>query len=125
MTAAYLWLNAALYAAFAAWCTLRWASTAQALGFGALDAGGRSEYLTVYGGLQLGLAIVFACTALRPELQRSGLLFALALYVPIVLFRAASAIGHWPLPRTTAAVAVLELVLLAAALALWFGTRRW
>ena len=124
MTVAYLWLNAVLYALSAAWCSLRWAATSRSLGYLALDAGGRSEYLTVYGGLQLGLALCFAWTALRPELHRTGLLLALALYLPIVLFRLSTVIGGWPVPRTTLAVAGLELVLLATAALLWLGGTR-
>lgn len=115
----YLWTNAVLYAVFAVWCAIRLDDTARAIGYQALSAGGRSEYLTVYGGLQLGLAIFFAWTALRPEMHRVGLLFALALYVPIVLFRAFGTWAHWPVGKATLAVAGLELLLLLAATLLW------
>ena len=119
MTAAYLWFNALLYAVFAAWCTVRPAETARALGYAALDRGGQSEYLVVYGGLQLGLGIAFAMFAWNPASHRIGLLFSLALYGGIVLFRAVTLWIYAPVPALTWVVAALELALLVAAGALW------
>lgn len=119
MTSIYLWINAVIYVAFAAWCTLSPTRTATGVGYASLTSSGMSEYLVVYGGLQLGLGLFFAWCA-RRGLERTGLIFALALYVPIVVYRAASVIRQWPVASTTLAVAALELSLLASALALWF-----
>jgi hypothetical protein len=119
MTTIYLWLNAALYALFALWCTLSPLRTAQNIGFLELSPGGSSEYLVVYGGMELGLAFFFAWCA-RNGLERTGLVFALALYLPIVAYRIVSVARHWPVGSTTLAVAGLEIALLLAAVALWF-----
>lgn len=121
MTAIYLWLNAALYVVFAAWCTLLSQRTAGGVGYAELTRGGMSEYLVVYGGLQLGLALFFAWCA-RSGLERTGLVFALALYVPIVAYRSATVAKNWPVGPTTLAVAVLEAILLASAVVLWLRT---
>lgn len=123
MTVAYLWFNVVLYAVFSAWCTLRPAETARAIGYAALEGGGRSEYLVVYGGLQLGLAIAYAIFAMNPRWHRLGLLFSLAIYGPIVLFRGATLWVHAPVPALTWSVAALELSMLVAAAALLL-TRR-
>ncbi|MGI8560059.1 MAG: DUF4345 family protein [Luteimonas sp.] len=120
MPAFYLWLNALVYAVFALWCALRLDSTAQNLGYTALSNSGRSEYFTVYGGLQWGLALVFAWLAFKPELHRTGLLVALALYAPIVLHRSISLLRFGPVEAMTKAIAGLEWVMLVAAAALWF-----
>jgi hypothetical protein len=120
MTAAYLWLNAAMYAVFGLWCALRLDSTAQNLGYTALSNSGRSEYFTVYGGLQWGLGLVFAWLAFKPELHRTGLLVALALYAPIVLHRSLSLLRFGPVEPMTRAIAGLEWAMLVAAAALWF-----
>jgi hypothetical protein len=122
MTALYLWINAILYAALAAWCTLMPKQTSQAIGFIELSASGRSEYAVIYGGLQFGFAFLFAWTALSGN-HRFGLVFALALYVPIVLFRLISLARLWPVSSVTVATAVLEVVLLAAAILLWVFVR--
>lgn len=116
----YLYLNAILYVVFAVWCTLLPARTAAALGYLTLSSGGRSEYLVVYGGLQLGLAFVFFQTARIASLQRVGLMIAIALYVPIVLYRIVSVARNWPVPTLTLETAGLEAALLIAALWLRF-----
>lgn len=120
MIPAYLYLNAILYAAFAAWCTLRAGATARSIGYLELNAGGESEYRVIYGGLQLGLALVFALLARRSELWEMGLVFSLAIYVPIVVFRLATVVSFWPVPRVTLTVAAMETVLLMVAVLLWF-----
>ncbi|CAN5658223.1 membrane protein [soil metagenome] len=120
MTPLYLWFNAVMYAVFALWCALRLDSTSQNLGYTALSNSGRSEYFTVYGGLQWGLALVFAWLAFKPELHRTGLLVALALYAPLVLHRSISLVRFGPVETLTRAVAGLEIAMLVIAAALWF-----
>lgn len=120
MAAAYLYVNAAMYVVFALWCALRLDSTAANLGYSVLSNSGRSEYFTVYGGLQWGLALVFATLAAKPELQRPGLLLSIALYAPIVLHRTISLLRFGPVETLTKATAGLEIVMLAVAVALWF-----
>ena len=101
MIAAYLWLNAALFLAFSAWCTLKPDSTAKALGYEALSRGGHSEYLVIYGGLQLGLAAAFALFAWHSTQRVTGLAFALCLYGGIVIYRAATLWAYGPVPALT------------------------
>lgn len=121
MVVGFLYLNALLFAAFAAWCTLAPQRTAAAIGLQGLTAAGQSEYLTIYGGLQLGLGLFFFYLARTGE-QRLGLLFALALYVPIVAFRLVTLVRLWPVGGTTLAVAGLEVALLLASAGLWFAS---
>jgi hypothetical protein len=117
--ALYLYLNAALYLVLAIWVTLIPWRTAASIGFESLSASGRSEYLVVYGGMELGFAVFFALTAWNAEHRRLGLLFALCLYAPIVLYRAFTVLRHGPVSATTLTVAALEVVLLAWGVALW------
>lgn len=124
MIAWYLYTNALLYAVFAAWCALKLDATSQNLGYAALTASGRTEYLAVYGGLQWGLALAFLLFATKPEWHRLGLLVSLALYAPIVLHRAIGLLRYGPVERMTYAVAALEIALLAAAVLLWFFAKR-
>lgn len=123
MIAIYLWANALLYAVFAALCTLKASATSQSMGYLSLDRGGRSEFLTVYGGMELGLALVFAWMAWRPVLNRTGLAIALLIYVPIVAFRLIGWVRLWPVQRTTLGTGLLEMALLVIGLGLWFSTR--
>ena len=118
MTAIYLWLNAALYLLFAAWCTLSWQGTSRKLGYLSLSRSGQSEYLVIYGGLQLGLALFFAWTAWRPAMREAGLAFALFLYGGIVLYRVITVAMWWPVSGLTRVVAGLEIALLVGAILL-------
>ena len=83
----YLGFQALLYLALAAWCTLAPDGTSKALGFGLTNGSARSEYITVYGGLELGMAVFFLLTALNPDWRRMGVLFALSTYGCLALFR--------------------------------------
>lgn len=117
MTSIYLYLNAALYLVFAAWCTVSMVTTSRNLGYETLTANGRSEYLVIYGGLQLGLAITFWMLASNSSLHRFGLLFSLAVYAPIVLYRWIT-IVMFKAGGMTLGIACLETVLLLAAVGL-------
>lgn len=122
MAKAYLYFNALLYVLLALWCTLFPAQTAAAVGFQVLSRSGQSEYLVIYGGLQLGMAFLFAYFPWTGQ-TRNGLVVALAFYVPIVLYRSVTLANLWPVEATTLLLAALEWALLIAGLVLWFGSR--
>ena len=122
MTAAYLYLNAVVYLALAAWCTFAPTRTAAAVGYASLTRSGQVEYLTIYGGLQMGLAFLFAWFAWTQQL-RTGLVVALAFYVPIVLYRSIGLLRWWPAETTTLLLAATEWVMLVAAVLLWWHGR--
>jgi hypothetical protein len=118
MVVAYLVVNALLYAVFAVASAIVPERIAAALGF-TLDAQGRVEFLTVYAGLELGLAVFYGWAAYADAAaQRSAMLFSLFLYAGLVLFRV-TGIVRYGMPGTTMlAVAGLELLLLLGAVAL-------
>ena len=122
MLNAYLYLNAFLYAFLAIWCTVFPAETSAAVGFQTLTRSGQSEYLVIYGGLQLGMAFLFAYFAWSRQ-PRNGLVVALAFYVPIVVYRAITLVAFWPVEPTTLLLAVLEWGMLIAAAVLWRHSR--
>lgn len=124
MTAVYLWANAVIYGVFAIMCMLRPIVTSRGVGFLNLSPGGMAEFITVYGGLELGLGIFFAWTAYRAERHRSGLMLALALYLPIVVFRWINVARQWPVAQVTLGTGMLETVLLLLAIALWITRPR-
>ena len=113
----YFWVNALLYCLFALWCTFQKEQTSLASGFTGINNSGWSEYLVVYGGLQLGLAAFFLYLALNSELNKAGLIFSLFLYLPIVVYRVVSIYKYWPVSPTTLAIAGMEIALL-----IWVST---
>jgi hypothetical protein len=120
MIAAYLYVNAALYAVFALWCTFQYQATSRNLGYLTLDNSGKSEYLVIYGGLQWALAASFLYLASAPELRALGLRFAFAVYLPIVAYRVLTLWRFSPVRKMTRWVAALEVLLLLAGLALFW-----
>ena len=125
MVIAYLAFNAVLYTVFAAWCALAPKQTSGFLGLTPANPAGESEYLAVYGGLQAGLAVFYACATFLPEHRKSALLMSLALYAGIVALRtiAGLRLGFGELGNARFAYG-LEIVLLIIALVLVLrGTR--
>lgn len=116
--ALYLYANAFIYVVFAIWMTLSPWRTAAAVGYEVLSRSGRSEFLVVYGGLQLGLAAFFAMMAASPQTQRVGVLFAVCLYAPIVAYRIITVVRFWPVGMTTLWTGALEVTLLVVAIVL-------
>ena len=119
MAAVYFLVNAVLYLSLAVLCTFRSEQTSRGSGFVVLDNSGRSEYLVIYGGLQLGLGLFYVLLARRSEYADLGVAFSLLLYLPIVLYR----LGTWLVYRPTSAVtrgtAGLEVLLLVWAFIIW------
>lgn len=111
MAAAYLWFNAALYLGLALWCTARPDATARSLGFGPLSADGRTEFLTIYGGLEFALAVGYACLAWQPLAWPAGLLFSAILYGSLVAWRLFAIWKHRPQSPTIRKLAIGEVVL--------------
>ncbi len=115
----YLAVNAVIYLVFAVWCVIQPAQTAAFVGLQPVGGAGRSEYFAVYGGLEFGLAVIFALAAWRPGLQTAGLLVAACTYVGIVLFRSAAFLTQsepggnaWYIFPLEVTMAVLGVILL-------------
>jgi hypothetical protein len=116
MTKAYLWINAAMYAVFAAACALNPDRLQRALGFFTLDNSGSSEFLAIYSGLEDGFALFYVAAARRLELERPAILFSICLYAGLAAFRVPSLLIYRPVRTFTYVTAAVEVALLAAAL---------
>jgi hypothetical protein len=117
----YFYLNAALYAVLAIWCTVSHLKTSHALGYVELNRSGQSEYLVVYGGRQLGLAAFYIYLAQYPAaVGRVGVFFSVMLYLPIVIYRLVTVVRFSPVSAITWGAGALELLLLLGALFLWW-----
>ena len=108
-----------MYVGLAVWCTVKPDQTAASIGFAFDKPGAKSEYITVYGGMEMGLAAFFLLTALTPAWREAGLLLGLCLYAGLVLWRAYTFFtisGITGFPRIAFA---LEGALFLIALFLW------
>lgn len=114
MAQIYLYLNSALYLALGIWGTLAPQRTAARLGYLAMSDRGRAEYLTTYGGLQVGLAILFFLLA-RSGDPTLGPRIAIGIYAPILPYRIVAGSMNLPaLGSTLGAVGVEALLLIGA-----------
>ncbi len=116
---AYLLVVALLYFALAIWCSTSPATTSENVSLSLKGGTGKSEFLTVYGGLEFGIALVLAAACLRDATVNYGLLACILLHGSLVLFRTISffmfddiggftvrlAIGEWLI--TVVGIAVL------------------
>jgi len=87
MAKAFLIFNGVLYVALALWCTILPNQTSQAIGLGLPNSSAKSEYIVVYGGLELAMGAFFLLCAFRPELLGAGLWYALLTYGCLMVFR--------------------------------------
>jgi hypothetical protein len=121
MLVLYLAVNAVLYGAFSIWCTLDPRTTANWLGLTTTGAGGESEYLAVYGGLQAGLAVGYGLAVCMPETRPTALLWSVALYGGLVGWRSIALfrLGFEALGNARFAFGLEIVLLLAAIVLLW------
>jgi hypothetical protein len=120
----YCWLNAVIYALFGVATMLNPDRMARAAGFYTLDNSGSSEFLTIYAGLELGLAAFYVAAARDAVRARFAIFFSLWYYAGIVLFRLPSLAIYNPVRPVTWALAAGEVVLLVSAAILLARSRR-
>jgi hypothetical protein len=120
MIKAYLLFNAVAYIGFSLWCTIAPEKTASSLGLTFRSGSGKSEYITVYGGLEMGVALFFLIAALTPKYQEPGLLFAVFFYGGLVVFRLFTFATVTGIERITHGFGASELVLGLIGAWLWW-----
>jgi hypothetical protein len=87
MAEIYLYLNAVLWIGLGIWCTLASEKTSASMGLTLASPAGRCEFITVYGGLELGLGAFFLYAAIEPAWTSAGILAALFSYGGLALLR--------------------------------------
>ena len=107
----YLLINSALYLLLALWCLIKPTETANYLGYNFLNNSGKIEYLTVYVGLEMGFAAFLAIAAFLPNIQLSGLIFCVCIYLGSMLIRTSSGLFYGNVSKVTYLVGGLEYLL--------------
>lgn len=106
------------YLLLAVWCSLRPGQTSQSVGFSLTPGSGQSEFLVVYGGLELGLGIAFLLPLYDANWTPFALFTCLIIHACLVLFRTASFFLFSGIHTTTYVLAVVEWLIFLGALAL-------
>ena len=116
----FLAIIGVLYIVLALWCAVAPDKTSQAVGFTLTPGKGQSEFLAVYGGLELALGLFFLWPLWRPEQVAMPLLFCVILHACLVVFRTAGFFLFTGIATVTYYLAALEwLIFLTAASLLW------
>ncbi len=111
MVQVYLFFNATLYLLLSTWVLLKPIGTAKYVGYHFLNNSGKVEYLAVYGGLELGLAVFLAIAGFVPVIRFSGLVFCVCIYAGSILVRTSFALYYGNITRETYMLGGLEYVL--------------
>jgi len=96
------------YIGLAGWCSLQPEKTAKAVGFSLSPGSGQSEFLVVYGGLELALGLIFLWPLIRPEESHFPLVVCLIVHACLVLFRTISFFLYSSIESTTYYLAATE-----------------
>lgn len=115
MAKAFLIFNGVLYIALGLWCTLLPMKTSSAIGFSLPNSSAKSEYLVVYGGLELAMGVFFLLCAFKANMTEAGLWFALLTYGCLMLYRWGTIIAFKDLSAFIYTIVVVETVMAAAA----------
>lgn len=120
MARAFLAIVGAAYLFLAAWCAILPDMTSASVGF-ALQAGsGQSEFLTVYGGLQVAIGLAFLWPLYRPSDITFPLFLCLLIHGCLVVFRTLSFGLYSGVPATTMVLAATEwMIFIGAAFLSW------
>lgn len=120
----FLTLIGIIYVLLAIWCAVAPDATSQAVGFIVKPGSGQSEFLTVYGGLELALGIVFLWPLYQKEVTRFSLYVCLIVHGCLVLFRTIGFFVFTGFGSTTYSLAGGEWLIFLMSLTLCILTKR-
>ncbi len=118
----FLTLTGLLYIGLGVWCAIDPATTSRKVGLQREPGSGESEFLTVYGGLEFGLGLVFLLPWLMPAWDRGALVSCLLIHAALVAFRTAGFLLFTGIGPFTVRLAIGEWVVLLLAAGLWWLT---
>jgi len=123
MTRFYLAAVGLLYIGLALWCSFDPATTSRKVGFTLNGDSGQSEFLTVYGGLEFAMGLIFLLPLLRPEATSFSLLSCLLIHGSLVGFRTISFVLYRNISEMTTSLATGEWVILIVTALLYWASR--
>ena len=120
----YLSVVGLLYLALAIWCTIQPAITSAKVGFELKGGTGQSEFMTVYGGLEFGLALVLIASMFREQTLTFGVVSCVIIHASLVAFRTIAFFRFSDFDRFTYNLAVGEWIIMLIGIAiLYFNAR--
>jgi hypothetical protein len=115
MAKLFLAIIGLMYLGLAVWCSVSPSTTSGKVGFDLKPGSGQSEFLVIYGGLELGLALIFLLPLVRAEFLASSLLACVLIHACLVAFRTVSLFLYSDISSMTYKLAIGEWVILILA----------
>ena len=72
------------------WCSVSPATTSAKVGFDLQAGAGQSEFLTVYGGLEIGIALILLIGVFKKSFMQHAVITSVVLHGSLVVFRTIS-----------------------------------
>jgi FtsH-binding integral membrane protein len=117
---AFLAVVGMLYLGLAAWCSIDPATTSNKVGFELKPGSGQSEFLVIYGGLELAMCLMFLAPMVRHDYLTVSLLACVLIHACLVAFRTASFFLYTDISSMTYKLAIGEWIILIAGVACMF-----
>lgn len=114
----FIGLVGVMYMGLAIWCSVQPNVTSKKVGFDLMNGSGQSEFITVYGGLEFGIALLLLASLFRTETLVYGLWAAMLIHGSLVLFRTISFFLYSNIGSFTYRLAIGEWVIFLASTAL-------
>lgn len=113
----FLALVGILYFCLGVWCSLDPTTTSAKVGFELQPGSGQSEFVTVYGGLELALALILLMPLVWSQSTRYALVSCVVVHACLVLFRTTAYLRFEGIGQFTHRLAIGEWVILLASVA--------
>ena len=108
----FLALVGLMYLGLAIWCSVVPTTTSAKVGFQLEPGSGQSEFLVIYGGLELALALIFLLPFARKEFLDSSLVACALIHACLVTFRTVSFFLYDDISSMTYKLAIGEWTIL-------------
>ena len=120
MTAAkiFLTLIGLLYLALGLWCSIDPNTTSSKIGLQLQGGSGQSEFVTVYGGLEFAMGVIFLMPLVWSQSTHFALVACLIMHASLAAFRTYAYFNFEGIGPFTHRLAVGEWVILLASIAL-------
>lgn len=123
LPALFCYVVGIMYLFLGLWCAVSPDKTSGVVGFELVGGSGKSEFLTVYGGLEIGMAMIFLLPILHQRFLEYSLLSCLLLHANLVLFRGLSFLYYSEIGSGTYKLAIGEWLIFLVSLSLYWKLR--
>ena len=123
-TKLFLSLVGIMYIGLCVWCSLAPETTSKKVGFDLLGGSGSSEFLVIYGGLELAMGLVFLSPWLKEDWLGYALFSCILIHGCLAIFRTIGFFLYSDIGSLTYKLAIGEwhIFVLSIGLTLWYNS---